>query len=625
MSNVEIILLQNLKNNNNFEFLKKTYTKIIEPFLYVCFIVLIYITIKLYIFHCLLDKIYKNNKFRLLKNESYTNYFFEKETKEKINITLVLKNKKTYKFIQNLVEMSFKGRWKNLIFYKNSFGNKEGNLELYFKIPIRYKKFNNFSKTNVDIFFELKDGAYDDYYIKGNFTLNFPELFFQNLNFLDYIYPNDNKTLEPISFINKKLEIDYASCEILSFCKKNKLDNLTLEVIFFPIKKSFSKGFKSLQIFDYTKIKFQFYKEKNFKTEMEIEGYNIEKDITNARNYTFMVIIVNLIQLYYVTKNLNELIRDNEKCYGYDLITITMSIITKALISTCHFYRSNIVNDDTISFYFSTIAIIYFFDLTLIETRTLFLCFKVNYLDYIQNDRIYYRTKIMIFGSIFYVFIFICLVLCRLLVMNYICCFCLFLFSYIFQIFYSIKVGIRPPMSKGYLISSSIAKLFFPIYLKAYPYNIFELQSAYLKSFSVCITVIIEVIILILQKEYGARFLVPHSIRCAYYNYYFDDVKINEHISENPDCIICLDQLKINENEELIVENNSFFNDRNIFFFDNVSKKINNFVKYVKEPFKKKPFMITPCDHIFHTECLEKWIQFKNECPYCKREIPGLD
>ena len=35
--------------------------------------------------------------------------------------------------------------------------------------------------------------------------------------------------------------------------------------------------------------------------------------------------------------------------------------------------------------------------------------------------------------------------------------------------------------------------------------------------------------------------------------------------------------------------------------------------------------MITPCDHIFHTECLEKWIQFKNECPYCKREIPGLD
>ena len=256
MSNVEIILLQNLKNNNNFEFLKKIYTKIIEPFLYVCFIVLIYITIKLYIFHCLLDKIYKNNKFRLLKNESYTNYFFEKETKEKINITLVLKNKKTYKFIQNLVEMSFKGRWKNLIFYKNSFGNKEGNLELYFKIPIRYKKFNNFSKTNVDIFFELKDGAYDDYYIKGNFTLNFPELFFQNLNFLDYIYPNDNKTLEPISFINKKLEIDYASCEILSFCKKNKLDNLTLEVIFFPIKKSFSKGFKSLQIFDYTKIKF---------------------------------------------------------------------------------------------------------------------------------------------------------------------------------------------------------------------------------------------------------------------------------------------------------------------------------------------------------------------------------
>jgi hypothetical protein len=35
----------------------------------------------------------------------------------------------------------------------------------------------------------------------------------------------------------------------------------------------------------------------------------------------------------------------------------------------------------------------------------------------------------------------------------------------------------------------------------------------------------------------------------------------------------------------------------------------------------KGPYMITPCKHVFHAECLETWFKFKRECPNCKREI----
>ena len=35
--------------------------------------------------------------------------------------------------------------------------------------------------------------------------------------------------------------------------------------------------------------------------------------------------------------------------------------------------------------------------------------------------------------------------------------------------------------------------------------------------------------------------------------------------------------------------------------------------------------MITPCDHVYHTVCLEKWMKQKNECPYCKTKIPTID
>jgi hypothetical protein len=30
---------------------------------------------------------------------------------------------------------------------------------------------------------------------------------------------------------------------------------------------------------------------------------------------------------------------------------------------------------------------------------------------------------------------------------------------------------------------------------------------------------------------------------------------------------------------------------------------------------KKKPFMVTPCGHVFHTNCLEAWLKQKRECP----------
>ena len=35
----------------------------------------------------------------------------------------------------------------------------------------------------------------------------------------------------------------------------------------------------------------------------------------------------------------------------------------------------------------------------------------------------------------------------------------------------------------------------------------------------------------------------------------------------------------------------------------------------------KKPFMVTPCDHYFHTPCLESWLKQKRECPCCRKEI----
>ena len=40
--------------------------------------------------------------------------------------------------------------------------------------------------------------------------------------------------------------------------------------------------------------------------------------------------------------------------------------------------------------------------------------------------------------------------------------------------------------------------------------------------------------------------------------------------------------------------------------------------------FTRRPYMVTPCRHIFHSVCLEGWMKYKLQCPICRESLPPL-
>ena len=44
----------------------------------------------------------------------------------------------------------------------------------------------------------------------------------------------------------------------------------------------------------------------------------------------------------------------------------------------------------------------------------------------------------------------------------------------------------------------------------------------------------------------------------------------------------------------------------------------------IRFPVARREYLVTPCDHVFHTACLRPWLESKGECPTCRSLLPEL-
>ncbi|KAH3669208.1 hypothetical protein WICMUC_005047 [Wickerhamomyces mucosus] len=121
---------------------------------------------------------------------------------------------------------------------------------------------------------------------------------------------------------------------------------------------------------------------------------------------------------------------------------------------------------------------------------------------------------------------------------------------------------------------------------------------------------ILQITLLIFQGIFGARFFLPKKWLPKTYDYHpilsESDLEngfgIGEGIREtnnghvSVDCAICMEPVEVQ-------------------FAKSNLDQVTGFGQ-------KKQWMITPCHHVFHTDCLERHMRYKLQCPICRSALP---
>ena len=118
----------------------------------------------------------------------------------------------------------------------------------------------------------------------------------------------------------------------------------------------------------------------------------------------------------------------------------------------------------------------------------------------------------------------------------------------------------------------------------------------------------IQVAILLFQGLFGSRCLVPKVFQPEKYNYHRP---VPEDVFNNTaECVICM--LPIDEPSPYAADDRTASTD---------SSRSLESGEYHRNVTPEK-YMLTPCNHLFHTECLTQWMNEKMECPTCRGHLP---
>ena len=547
-----------------------------------------------------------------------------------------------YQFVKTISTGFYYGDWDNLSVKKNRFHDKkgEGYLNFYKRNEKNYllNLGESLNSSKISVYFTIKDGDYIDDYLEGNFTFTLEDISLidlknESISFVlnnvpisycweEYIEAekliNLNHTFINLTFYKKFRQFeDYMEYKLTS----NDYGNVSLEI---KNATNFIKNINYTNDINNTNIKNNSFEinnnsfnndiiyEKNFEISFKGLAYGSHRYSKSVLNYSIFLSVFCIIEIY-LSSDFVKLVNTNDQmALNTDLYTILFHIMWTSLVCGVNFFMS--LTRKSSSYEYSMPSFCYFCLFSIFLLRILFLAWRARNRDI--TDMQLFRKKLLRFYLLFYLFLFTTLISVKLWYSYFFFTFILFASTWICQIIYSAKQGTKPPMSYLYILSTSFSKISISFYIKAYKNNIFGYRPNYTKVLIVSCVIILEAAILFLQKFFGAKIIIPKRFRTKVYNYYKSEKEISDNDKE-VECVICLDKIGNIEIQEEVEINNK----RN-----SIKERFIKYLEKLKNQNENKGnYMLTPCHHLFHTRCLESWLNVKNQCPCCRQKIPPLE
>ena len=478
-------------------------------------------------------------------------------------------------------------------------------------------------KKLFDIYDELKE-------VNENITMHFYNESFMNLSYISKLERGEYFSLP---FDKKICNITYTFNFLVDYLNKTVNDKTW--------KEKEVAGIKGSLYSEDCQIKMIFNLEKHSNTYFKI--------INSIVLYCLFLSLLSLLHLFCTKLIINKIDFSAVNHSSISIFTICQNIIWNSYCCYSHFYL--LLNFIEFKIYFAIVCVLYFFNFGILEFPLLYQLLSLKY-SHIINDVLTYRKKLIQFCFIFYIIMLFCFIFAMKCFYSPIFIFFSYASTFIPQIIYNIKKKNRVSFPLIYIINLFLNRIYPSFYFCAFENNFLKIPT---NKYSLCINIIFLiflVIILYSQTLFGPRWFIFIKNNDEY-DFYIDEKKlrkIKKNETDNLDCLICLlpilpskkntnnnennvnteNGFGFNETDNLVIEvnninienfenkklckfkyNNKCFGEKSIFFnFHEFSKNIHNL-----------PYMITPCKHVFHADCLEEWFKMKKECPSCRSII----
>ncbi len=600
------------------------------------------------------------------RNLAYLNYPHTKED--------FLRDYQKKTIFAGMISKLYEGTWETISFDEKSNKNfkvgssKKGKALLKFDRAIE----TTTNEEALAVIFKLYENDYiDNWFIAKNFAK------IKNLVFTVVNKTNINDTF----IINSNFISNYEIGQIFSTKKSPDINCNTNINISFPTKYyllflSLSNGTKfvsNITSINNQTCELEIYSSCGFSLKFKgnILKNNYSKMKKKVNFYLYLLISISILSMISTTILTQNIYNNHSVLSALNMFSVSQNLIWHSYC--CMSNISLAMNHPRFTIEFCIVSCFYLFNFTIFDSRLLFSYWKVQ--SSILTNTLFLRLKLR-FYLLFYICFFASFFFLCTFFYDYFYIIILIFILWVPQILQNIIKNNKFIFPLIYIIGNTLDRIIIPLYFRGFD-NFFSVKKNLLFIHFILSFIVLCIIILYLQLFFGNRFFLSEKYQKEDFNYYKTKEELiayKENIASE-ECVICLFPIfdiekennnsnEINNNskktnndeilkgEEVIASLNSDHLNNNLYIKANtnpdeqilkleikdygkeITNKLSfkqilriifckNFFSFYKlnENIYNKQYMLTPCHHVFHTECLETWFERKKECPNCRTQL----